>query len=748
MLDAIKGMTGGGKSQKRAEAEELEALIAKAREERGALDAMVTTVRVHSAKLTETGKSLEQVTAKAAAAMGSLDAVAKRIEELERRARGLVDVEQRAEALDQNINLAQARLADDYENIRATSREAREDAAVASAAVKDIENKMGRFSQLQELSQAAEGKLAALNALAEHITQKTKVLTGQKHVVDRAAVEANRVDELVWNMGVQIDKLNEGVKHAAQGEEAAARLESLTEDLHERLGAATRARDGFMQDSERMERDGRALAETVRNNVEKLALEKTEFEALSERLYSMREAVQDSEQRMEALGQQAAHLGGLPTRLDEFANVLETLTEQAHELSGKQASLDTLRDRLSDIEDLSARAEAQYESLTQSRADVEAVRAEIHGFQGAYAEVAQLRDRLGADRAALEGFVDRLASFRVHAPELDRTIDAILQKMPLVEQGARHAERIGQIAEDLDAQVSTVTERLEVLGVVQGRLDTLHAVATDVENKLATQLSRRTELDTLQAQCDSVTTQMLDTQQKIGSVATRQGKILRMETRLTIMQDRLDKTAKEVKAVQRDEAALAEQEARLTELAEVSRSLAAEASERVQQAASLTEQLGRSTATKSELIDELARIQARQREAVAQVEAAEDQLRRTETMYRGLEQRRSQLAFSDKKLGDVEAKMSELTQTAAAVEQQMKTLVERGNVIVAVKAEIDSIHEVSAKSREDLQYMSDRRGEVAELPRVCCPPRARRRTRSRPSSRVAGTSKRCTRKRH
>ena len=153
-----------------------------AREERGALDAMVTTVRVHSAKLTETGKSLEQVTAKAAAAMGSLDAVAKRIEELERRARGLVDVEKRAQVLDQNINLAQSRLAEDYDSIRKTSREAREDAALATAAVKDVENKMGRLSQLQDLSQATEGKLAALNALAEHITQKTKVLGGGRSI--------------------------------------------------------------------------------------------------------------------------------------------------------------------------------------------------------------------------------------------------------------------------------------------------------------------------------------------------------------------------------------------------------------------------------------------------------------------------------------------------------------------------------------------------------------------------------------
>ena len=76
----------------------------------------------------------------------------------------------------------------------------------------------------------------------------------------------------------------------------------------------------------------------------------------------------------------------------------------------------------------------------------------------------------------------------------------------------------------------------------------------------------------------------------------------------------------------------------------------------MQQAASLTEQLARSTVTKGELLDELARIQARQRGEVTQVEAAENQLRRTETMYRCLEQCRSQLAFSDKKLADVEAK--------------------------------------------------------------------------------------------
>ena len=42
MLDALKGLTGGGKAQKQAE--ELAALIQTAREERSALSAMLTQV--------------------------------------------------------------------------------------------------------------------------------------------------------------------------------------------------------------------------------------------------------------------------------------------------------------------------------------------------------------------------------------------------------------------------------------------------------------------------------------------------------------------------------------------------------------------------------------------------------------------------------------------------------------------------------------------------------------------------------
>src|SRR5689334_7041600 len=108
MLDALKGLAGGGKAAQK-QAEELEALIAQAKEERSALSAMLTQVTIRSGKLTETGKTLDAVDRKAGTASDRIEALAKRLEEIERQASAVSDVEKRAQALDASISQAQAK---------------------------------------------------------------------------------------------------------------------------------------------------------------------------------------------------------------------------------------------------------------------------------------------------------------------------------------------------------------------------------------------------------------------------------------------------------------------------------------------------------------------------------------------------------------------------------------------------------------------------------------------------------------
>lgn len=90
-----------------------------------------------------------------------------------------------------------AQLTQEFQRIREASREAKDDSVSATEAVKEIEKKLGPLVQLQELSKNTEERLASLSALAEHVSQKAKALEAQKHAVERAVVEASRLNEMV-----------------------------------------------------------------------------------------------------------------------------------------------------------------------------------------------------------------------------------------------------------------------------------------------------------------------------------------------------------------------------------------------------------------------------------------------------------------------------------------------------------------------------------------------------------------------
>ena len=178
---------------------------------------------------------------------------------------------------------------------------------------------------------------------------------------------------------------------------------------------------------------------------------------------------------------------------------------------------------------------------------------------------------------------------------------------------------------------------------------------------------------------------------------------------------RIEAAHSRVKEIQQDEAVLREQETRLAECVEASRALAGETSARMKQTQALNDELTRAAAIKDELVSELARIQTHQRDAAARAETTEDQIKRTETMYKQIEQRQGQLAFSEKKVALVEAKMAELSDKAGTLDQTIKGILERQAVVGAVKTEVDSVHEISARSRADLQFVTDHRDEVAAV---------------------------------
>src|SRR5438876_627863 len=99
MLDAFKTFSGGKGKLVQKQADELELLIATAREERSAISAMLTALTTRSAKLTPLSKSLEQVTDRATSVTARLDEIAKRLEALDEHSKQLEELDRRIQAL-------------------------------------------------------------------------------------------------------------------------------------------------------------------------------------------------------------------------------------------------------------------------------------------------------------------------------------------------------------------------------------------------------------------------------------------------------------------------------------------------------------------------------------------------------------------------------------------------------------------------------------------------------------------------
>ena len=793
MLDSLKsGFGAGAKGQKHAE--ELQSLIATARQEREALGALLTQISGRGSKLAQMDKSLDQVSLKADAATTSIKDLSKKIAGLDERLKVFDGVDTRIETLMAQVAdaqkqtdkltgpdgdlqkhrqavshlagqtletqnaidtlrkerstledlRAQMRLANgevkdsldgmtalkselegvrstatelgqDCERIRQASQAAREEAVAATESVTAIEEKLGPLAELQELSKSTDERLSALNVLAEHVSHKIKALESQKHAIDHAAVQTNRLNEMVWSMDVQINKLAEGSKQVQRAEDTLMRMEKLADDTEAHLATAMATREDFSREFARLEQESRGLTEYLKQNVERLAVEKKEFDAFDHRLKALQSGIADAEGRMDGLLSRDEAVVALVQRIDGIGRDFQILGGQADALAQKQTTLESLAERLAEVDELGKRTLTQQDALLKSRADLEQVRLEIQDLHQAHVEAARLADTVGRDRAALEAFAAQATALLAKAPELESRMAGVLGQMALVDEGTRSAARLGEHTAELDAQLTRVSARLQFIEKLEARINGLHVVTSDVDRKIADQLARIHELDSLKNALDTVGTQVVDTQQKLDGVTALQHKIVPLVTEVERLSDSITETQQQVASIRQDEAAIGEQKAQLADLVEQSRALAADVAGRVRQVQGVADQLTRAAEVKDQLLGELSLVQSRQRDVMCQTEAADEQLKRAEAMVRHLEQRRTELAFSEQKIATFTARLNDLAQHSDSIDLKIKSIAEREALVQAVKAEVDHVHQISSRSKADLNFVTEHRTDVATL---------------------------------
>ena len=585
----------------------------------------------------------------------------------------------------------------------------------AKAAVKEVETKLGPLAQVQELNKDTETQLATLNSLSEHVLQKVKVLENQKHTVEHAVVESNRLNELVWNMDVQVAKLNDGAQLAAQVEETVNRVQGLTNEAVARLDQATTSRESFTRELDKLEQGRANLTVFVRDYTERLTVQRTELDSFDERVNSIQSGLSTAEEHVGTLLEREKGLTVLDQRTERIEKRVTRLAGQAEDLQKSQTELEPLHDRLAQLDELTKRTSYQFEALEKSRETLDGFRKEVQGYYKTHAEVSKTVEALAADKKTFEGFLQRTDEFRRQIPLLDSKMDDITTKLSVVDEGTQKAATLVAVAEDLDQRMTQIAEHQQFVDRIDTRLNTLNALSSDVDSHMQEQLGRRAEIESLKSFCDGLAIQVTDARLQVDGISVTQQKLLPLTTQVAELKSSVDKTEAALRDVRRDDAAIAAQEKRLAELVDESRAVATEVEARMHEVHGLTTELRTGAVMKDELDDGLVRVQGRQRDVATQVQMSEDQLKRVDQQLKQLDQRRSQLAFADKKLVVFEGRLGELTVMSSDVDRKIQAVETRQAFVSAVRAEVEEVQQISARSKADLQNVVEHRAEVDAL---------------------------------
>ena len=678
----------GGQLQKHREA--MEQLAAEYRETRAAIDTLGTQRQLVTEAQADLQRSHEDL-------RGAIDHAAGLTRELDR-------------LRDQASVLANEQVA-----ISRTAERVLDNAAAASQTVNDIESRIASLGTLHELATTTEERLKSLNALAEHVSVKTKALETQRVTIDHAASEASRLNEMVWAMETQIGKLEEGNRQVAGAEAVLRQAEELAEEVQDELDAATVRRDQFVRETARIEKDGAQLIQSVRAQMERLAIEGRGFDAHEQRIADLQEALRTAERQLDVVLERQGAVSALDRQTETLGETVRHLSTELTGLSRRRGEVDALAERLVRVEAAAREAEARQASLESGRQQVEALRSELDAIHVSRASAAELCSRLSADRAALETAGEHIARFSVEAPAIGHQIDAVLQKFQALDEADRAAEHTRKTITELDAALVRSGEKLEFVEKVERRLHGLHTLNTEVGRRLEEQLVRRADLEGLRTRTEEISQHIGDAHQNLDAIRTAQERLpALLECAATLARDIEDLEAR-LTGLRRSESDVADQERRLEALVTASRDHQVTIADRTAQLEALAEELNRGSALKNELLADLLRVQAQHQETAAHVAATEEQLKHVDALRQQLDDRQSALTVAEQRVSAFEAQIAALTRLAGETDVKLQAIAGREVMVAAVKAEVDHVQDVAAATKKDVEAIVERREELQAL---------------------------------
>ena len=603
--------------------------------------------------------------------------------------------EQVEEAHEQSLTYGEevARIREDQAGVRAAQesvsleyRELRsklESVDKANANVARVEKAKLDLTKAEELGARTERQLKALQALSDHINQKTGSVERQREALDRTEAQARALTDLHWELEAKLKEARSQIKDLKKVHSSVDDLRDMNAKVVERTGELRAEQAEVVRESKTLRAGLAGLQEQMRRTTKRFELEQSTLEADGQRVIALRADVTDLENRLHELEEAGPSVSEASRKVDDMSARLTSLSGELGRISEQVELVEGMREGMSEAQRMAADVAASLSNLEARQSDVQDSMNALQTLRGTGEEVADALESLRATRSEIEKLEMGQSETGAWLAGIHESMQELRTKVAQLDDLTANIDQMRENADRVLAAASDLDERRESFDELDVRMSELLQIGTHLDertNNLLKADDARVMVEGIMGAVEQAERRMAELGEGVDSAAER-------SEALTLLSQRADRVMADIR---RGEKALSKAVEQLEGLS----ALRKKAAEAIQ---SLEDQI---RAVKAGLV------------------IAEEQSDKIGQRADLLEARAGSLRFAEKRITQFEEKLARLDAVEEELQQSTEALLARQESVGQVRSDVQELFAASEKTLEDVRAISAARDEVQSATEV------------------------------
>ena len=365
----------------------------------------------------------------------------------------------------------------------------------ANANVARVEKAKLDLTKAEELGARTQRQLSALQALSDHIIQKTGSVERQREALDRTEAQARALTDLHWELEAKLKEARSQIKDLKKVHSSVDDLRDMNAKVAERTGELRTEQAEVVRESKTLRAGLAGLQEQMRRTTKRFELEQSTLEADGQRVIALRADVTDLESRLHKLEESGPSVNEASRKVDEMSARLTSLSGELGRIGEQVELVEGMREGMSEAQRMAVDVAASLSKLEARQSDVQESMNDLQTLRGTGEEVAEALESLRATRSEIERSQTGQAETGAWLAGTHESIQELRTKVAQLNDLTTNIDHMRENADRVIAAASDLDERRESFDELEVRMSELGQIGTQLDERTNNLLSGLVDAD-------------------------------------------------------------------------------------------------------------------------------------------------------------------------------------------------------------------------------------------------------------